>query len=142
MARRILMLGPPGCGKGSYSKICAGHLGVSHLSTGDMFREAVESGSEIGKLAQSYMQCGKLVPDEISQQIVEDVLLEGGLSTFNFTSLNLMPVAADGFILDGYPRTVQQAEFLDCIASIDKVIHIRMREDILIRWTFKSKLCR
>ncbi len=99
MARLCLILfGSPGSGKGTQAKLLKESLGIAHISTGDMLRERVASGDEIGRSVASLMQAGELVPDETVNRLVEERIEQ--------------PDCANGFILDGYPRTVQQAKLL------------------------------
>jgi adenylate kinase len=95
---RLILIGPPGVGKGTQAKLLAEHLGVPHISTGDLLRSAVAAGTQFGKKAKSIMDAGQLVPDDIMIGIVRDALSSSR--------------AARGFILDGFPRTVPQAEAL------------------------------
>ncbi len=97
--RALVLLGPPGAGKGTQAKLIASRLGVPHLSTGDMFRDHAARGTELGKKAAAIMQSGQLVPDELVNSMVEERIQR--------------PDCAQGFLLDGYPRTVGQAEVLD-----------------------------
>jgi adenylate kinase len=96
---RVLLLGPPGAGKGTQAAMLVESLSVPHISTGDMLREAVALGTEVGKRAKTIMEAGKLVGDEIVIAIAEERLSQ--------------PDAAKGFLLDGFPRTLAQAEALD-----------------------------
>ncbi len=98
-ARRLLLLGPPGAGKGTQARLLSERLGIPQISTGDMLRAAVAAGSEVGRQARSFMDAGKLVPDEVVIGVAEQRL---GLAD-----------AKGGFILDGFPRTAAQAEALD-----------------------------
>jgi adenylate kinase len=98
---RLVLLGPPGAGKGTQAKRLAEKLGIPHLSTGDMLRGAVSQGTELGQKAQGYMSRGELLPDEIIVGIMGDVLAENRCQS--------------GFLLDGFPRTVAQAEALDAL---------------------------
>jgi adenylate kinase len=95
----LILLGAPGAGKGTQAKRIAKNFGVPHLSTGDMFRDAVARGTETGRLAKPVMESGGLVPDDIVMKIVEERLAQ--------------PDCAAGFVLDGFPRTLPQAEQLD-----------------------------
>lgn len=120
---RMVLLGLIGAGKGTQAKICAERRGLLHISTGDMLREALAEGTALGKKANEYMSSGALVPD----QLVIDMLLER-IS---------QPDATEGFILDGFPRTVAQAEALHVALeaqsqAVDVVPFIRVGEDILL----------
>jgi adenylate kinase len=95
----LLLFGPPGSGKGTQAALLAGRLGIPHISTGDIFRHHAKAGTELGREVQAIMQSGKLVPDELVNRIVEDRLAQLD--------------CGKGFILDGYPRTVNQARMLD-----------------------------
>jgi len=99
--RALIFLGPPGAGKGTQASRVAQRLDVPHLSTGDMLRDAVTRGTELGRLAKPIMERGELVPDQIVMGMVEERLAQ--------------PDSAEGFIFDGFPRTVPQAEQLDKI---------------------------
>lgn len=98
LCRALVLLGPPGAGKGTQAKLIASRLGVPHLSTGDMFRDHAARGTELGKKAAAIMQSGQLVPDELVNGMVEERIKR--------------PDCAQGFLLDGYPRTVGQAGVL------------------------------
>ena len=95
---RLILFGPPGVGKGTQAKLLAEELGVKHISTGDMLREAAAVGTELGKKAKAIMDGGQLVPDDVMIGIVRDVLASPGNRA--------------GFILDGFPRTLAQAKAL------------------------------
>ncbi|MEA2566306.1 MAG: adenylate kinase [Actinomycetota bacterium] len=110
---RIVLLGPPGAGKGTQAARLAAHLGVPHIATGDMLRLAANADTPLGRRLHSYMDRGELVPDDLTNSIVEERIGQ--------------PDAAGGFILDGYPRSVDQAKMLDESlamqgASLDKAI--------------------
>jgi adenylate kinase len=96
---RLILMGPPGAGKGTQAKVIAEHFGVPAISTGDIFRANVGQGTPLGKRAQEYMDAGEYVPDEVTNLMVRARIDE--------------PDAAPGFLLDGYPRTVAQVEELD-----------------------------
>jgi len=93
---RLIFLGPPGSGKGTQAKIIAGKTGAKHISTGDILREAAAAGTDLGNKAKKYMDAGELVPDEVLLGLVEEVLSDDSI--------------AASFILDGFPRTIPQAE--------------------------------
>lgn len=97
--RNIVLFGPPGAGKGTQGALLVDHFGFVHLSTGDIFRANIKGATELGRLAQSYMEQGQLVPDDVTIRMLED-------------SANAHPDAT-GFIFDGFPRTTAQAEALD-----------------------------
>ena len=103
MSTRLILLGPPGAGKGTQAARLATRLGVPAISTGDIFRANVSEGTELGQLAQKYMNAGEYVPDEVTNQMVAARLSE--------------PDAAQGFLLDGYPRTEAQVSELDAILA-------------------------
>lgn len=108
----IILLGAPGAGKGTQaSKISDGYA-LPHISTGDIFRENIKNQTEIGLLAKSYIDKGQLVPDEVTCKIVENRIA--------------MPDCQNGYMLDGFPRTIAQAEALDKITKIDLVINIEV----------------
>jgi adenylate kinase len=121
---RVVLLGPPGAGKGTQAQIIASRLGVPAISTGDIFRANVSGQTELGQQAKAYMDAGDLVPDEITVAMVTDRLAE--------------PDAKAGFLLDGFPRTIAQAEQLrDSLAemghSLDRTLELVVDEDELVR---------
>ena len=121
---RVVLLGPPGAGKGTQAQIIAGQLGVPAISTGDIFRANVSGETELGLQAKSYMDAGDLVPDEITVAMVRDRLAETD--------------AKGGFLLDGFPRTIAQAEQLrDSLRELghvlDCVLELVVDEDELVR---------
>jgi len=131
MAFYIVLLGPPGAGKGTQAKIISEKLGLPHISSGDIFRENLKKETELGKKAQSYMNRGELVPDDITIGMIEARLKEDD--------------CVNGALLDGFPRTVAQADSLNKLLSktndrVNVVPYIKVSEDILIerltgRWT-------
>ena len=120
---RIILFGPPGCGKGTQATFISESLSIPHLSTGDMLRSAVSSGSEIGLKAKNIMESGGLVSDQIVLSIVEERIAKHDCEK--------------GFILDGFPRTVNQAEKLDLLLSVnhklDFVLRIKVDEEEIIK---------
>lgn len=122
-AKRLVMLGAPGSGKGTQATILAEALGIPSISTGEMLREAVAAGTELGQTVESIMASGKLVDDETMAAVVEDRLATAD--------------ALEGFILDGYPRTLGQADTLAEILerrgwSLDSVVYIEVPETELV----------
>jgi adenylate kinase len=126
----IIMLGPPGAGKGTQARMMGEALKFPHISTGDMLRESQRSGTELGKKAKAFMESGALVPDELVNDIVAERLIREDCSR--------------GFILDGYPRTIAQAQFLASLFSRNDTrslsIGVEVGDDVLIqrlssRWT-------
>ena len=129
----IIFVGAPGAGKGTQASMVAQKLNMVHISSGDLFRQALEQGTELGKQVKAYMEKGVLVPDEITIQMVMERLSA--------------PDCEKGVILDGFPRNLPQAEALDSALSeqgktIDKVIHIEVSEEELIRRLSARWLCR
>ncbi|MEN7982237.1 MAG: adenylate kinase [Nanoarchaeota archaeon] len=115
---RKIFLGPPNSGKGTYSSRIAPILAIPHISTGDLFRENLKNETEIGLKAKEIMESGQLVPDDITIQMVKDRLGRDDCK--------------EGFILDGFPRTLSQAQALADIIDLDAVININIPMDILI----------
>lgn len=132
---RIVLLGPPGVGKGTEANMLSRKLSVAHISTGDMLRQEVRESTGLGKKARSYMSQGKLVPDDIIMAMVKKRLKKMGTSNFF------------GFVLDGIPRTFAQAEALDDIlkelgASIDFVIDLEAKDEVLIERLSGRRVCK
>ncbi|MGH3721004.1 MAG: adenylate kinase [Pseudonocardiaceae bacterium] len=120
---RILIVGPPGAGKGTQAKVLSAELGVAHISTGDIFREHVEGGTELGRQVRKYLDAGALVPDEMTNAMVEQRLTED--------------VCRAGFLLDGFPRTVGQAQALEILlrdrdCEIDTVLAFDVPEEQIV----------
>ena len=120
----LIFLGPPGSGKGTQAKVICKELGILHLSTGDLLREGVKNGTDLGMQAKIYMEAGELVPDKLIVDLIEEKLASGTLD--------------NGYILDGFPRTVPQAEALrDMLAKnnsrIDKAILLDVSNEEVIR---------
>lgn len=129
----ILLMGPPGAGKGTQAAKLVERLKVPHISTGDMFRAAVKEGTELGKKAKEYMDAGQLVPDEVTIGIVKERLMK--------------PDCQKGFILDGFPRTVTQAEALDKSLAdmnikLDRVVNISVADAALIERAAGRRVCK
>ncbi|MCZ7619506.1 MAG: adenylate kinase [Myxococcota bacterium] len=120
---RLLLLGPPGSGKGTQAEILARRLGIPQIATGDMLRAAVDAGSAVGRQAQGFMDRGELVPDDVVIGVAEARLME--------------PDAVKGFILDGFPRTPAQAEALDAMlerlrVSLECCLALHVDEEELV----------
>ena len=130
---RTILLGPPGAGKGTQAAKIVEKYGVPHISTGDIFRENIKKGTELGKKAQEYMNRGELVPDDLVIEIATTRLLEDD--------------CRNGFLLDGFPRTVYQAEKLDEFlaargSKIDKVLDIAVEKEELITRLTGRRVCK
>ena len=130
---RLVLVGPPGAGKGTQATFIAEHLSVPKISTGDIFRANVSSGTPLGLEAKAYMDRGDLVPDDVTNKMVEARLQE--------------PDAKVGFLLDGFPRTVPQAEVLDTMlsdadSSLDVVLELVVDDDEVIRRLSGRRTCR
>ena len=128
----IIMLGAPGTGKGTIAGILTKELGIPQVSTGDIFRKNIKEQTELGKLAETFISKGQLVPDDVTIGIVERRLEE--------------PDVQEGIILDGFPRTVKQAEELDKILEkkgkkVDLVINLTTPEDELIERIVNRRIC-
>lgn len=129
---RLLLFGPPGVGKGTQAKLLSEAFGVPHISTGDMLRTAIAEGNELGRRARAIMDAGQLVPDDVMIEIVKAVLDS--------------PRASKGFILDGFPRTIQQAKalttiFRDLHIENYKVVNIDVDDDEIIRRLANRLMC-
>jgi adenylate kinase len=130
---RLVLVGPPGAGKGTQAEFIAAHLSVPKISTGDIFRANVSQGTPLGVEAKRYMDAGKLVPDEVTINMVRDRLAE--------------PDAAEGFLLDGFPRTTPQAAALDKLladlgTALDLVLELVVDDDEVIRRLSGRRTCR
>ena len=128
---RIVLMGPPGAGKGTQAEKLIEELDFPHIATGDIFRQAVSQGTELGKQAKSYMDAGQLVPDEVVIGIVQERLSQ--------------PDCQDGFLLDGFPRTVKQAEALDEVLKdtpLDMVLYIDVAFEELVERLAGRRICR
>ena len=128
----IIMLGAPGTGKGTIAGILTKELGIPQVSTGDIFRKHIKEQTELGKLAEKYISNGKLVPDDVTIGLVENRLKE--------------PDVQNGIILDGFPRTVKQAEELDKMLEkdgkqVDLVVNLTTPEDEIIERIVNRRIC-
>ena len=123
----IIFLGPPGAGKGTQAQIVCQRLGIPQVSTGDMLRAAIAAGTEMGRKAKEYMDQGQLVPDEVVIGIVRDRLADADCQK--------------GYILDGFPRTVEQAKALSTFAKIDVAINLDVPDDVLVKRLSGRRVC-
>ncbi len=133
MKKNIILMGPPGAGKGTLAKQLKDALNLVHISTGDMFRDAIKAQTELGKLAQSYINRGDLVPDDVTIGLVKERLA--------------MDDCANGFLLDGFPRTLPQAEALSKLTKeisreIDVVVNLDCDNAELVRRISGRRVCR
>lgn len=129
----LVLLGPPGAGKGTQAERISSLYGVPHISTGDIFRDNLKRGTELGRKAKEYMDRGELVPDEVVIGIVRDRLAE--------------PDCGRGFILDGFPRTVAQADALKAMLgemgkAIDHVLNVQVQEEEVVQRLTARRTCR
>jgi len=124
---KIVLIGPPGAGKGVYAQYFRDKYCIPHISTGDIFREEISKNTELGKRIKSYVEQGLLVPDEITIEVVKRRLKQ--------------PDTLNGFILDGFPRTLNQAKALDEITSIDAAIHLVVSEEVAVKRLSGRVIC-
>lgn len=129
----IILMGPPGAGKGTQAKKIIAEFHIPHISTGDMFREAIKAGTDLGTLAASYINKGLLVPDEVTIGLVKERVMQDD--------------CANGFLLDGFPRTIPQAEALEKLLEeihrpITMVIDITADKEALIRRISGRRVCK
>lgn len=124
----LILIGPPGAGKGTQGEILAEKLGIDTISTGLMLRTAIKEQTEVGKLAEQYINAGKLVPDDVIVSIVKERLSQ--------------PDCEKGFILDGFPRTTAQAEALtESGVKIDKVLSLEVDDDMIVKRLSSRREC-
>ena len=125
---KAIIFGAPGAGKGTYSTRMQNKLGVDVIAMGDIFRESVKQSTELGKKVKSYVEKGALVPDEVVLEVLKD-------------RLNKVP-KGKGFLLDGFPRTIAQAESLQSIAKIDVILMLDVPDQIIIERLTSRRLCK
>ncbi|MGI6710274.1 MAG: adenylate kinase [Bacilli bacterium] len=129
---RLLLMGAPGAGKGTQAAVLKDAYNIPHISTGDMFREAIKLDSLLGKKVKAYMDKGELVPDMVTVEVMEERLMKDDCK--------------NGFLLDGYPRTLQQGYELDKLLKklnikLDKVLYFKVEEDLLIKRILGRRVC-
>jgi len=132
MSKRLLIFGPPAAGKGTHAKRLAGELLIPHIATGDMLRKAIQEGTQFGRHADSYIQRGQLVPDEVVMSLLQERLAK--------------PDAGGGFLLDGFPRTISQARALDARMGeqdqgIDAVLALEAPVEVLVKRISGRQIC-
>ena len=130
---RLVLVGPPGAGKGTQAEFIAEHFGIPKVSTGDIFRANVSGGTDLGRLAKKYMDAGEYVPDEVTNAMVRDRLAQ--------------PDASDGFLLDGFPRNVSQAGELDGMldeigAPLSVVLDLEVEHDEVVKRLSGRRTCK
>ena len=130
---RAILLGPPGAGKGTQAETIVNEFSIPHISTGDIFRKNIKEGTALGKKAKEFMDQGKLVPDDLTVELVKDRLLQDDCK--------------NGFLLDGFPRTIYQADALeDALKSmgkaLDYVINIMVRKELLVERAVGRRICK
>lgn len=125
---KIIFLGPPGSGKGTYSSRIGPKYGIPHISTGDIFRAEIKAGTELGKKVEEILKAGGLVPDELTMEVIKKRLSQ--------------PDCRNGFIADGFPRTIAQADALEKIAKVDIVLNLVLPDDIIIEKISSRRTCK
>lgn len=125
---KLVIFGPPGSGKGTYASRLRSKLNIATISTGDIFRKAVKQGTELGKKTKKYLDSGQLVPDETVIKVVRDRIAK--------------PDCEKGFILDGFPRTVEQVKALEKTVKIDAIINLLVPEQIIIERLSNRRTCK
>ena len=130
---RLILLGAPGAGKGTQADVVKSKYNIAHISTGDILRANVKQGTDLGKLAQGYMTSGKLVPDEVIINMMKTRLVE--------------PDCKEGFMLDGFPRTIAQAEALDKMLSelgiaLDAVVSLEIDDEVVVSRLTSRRVCK
>lgn len=124
---RLILLGPVGSGKGTQAGLISARFGLPHISTGEIFRTNIKNNTELGKKAKAYIDNGELVPEELTNSLVADRLAQEDCK--------------NGFILDGYPRNIAQAKFLETITDVDLALMIDLSEEKIIARLSSRRMC-
>lgn len=124
---KLILLGPVGSGKGTQAGIISKEFNLPHISTGEIFRTNIKNETELGKIAKAYIDNGELVPEELTNKLVEDRIAQAD--------------CANGFILDGYPRNLAQAKFLESISDVDIALMIDLSEEKIIERLSSRRMC-
>lgn len=124
----LVFLGPPGAGKGTVAVKISEELGIPHISTGDLFRKAIKNQTELGRKVKSILDSGELVPDDVTVALVQERLTQED--------------TAKGFILDGFPRTIPQAEALNTITVLDSAVNFSVADEVLIDRLSGRRVCK
>jgi adenylate kinase len=125
---KLIMFGPPGSGKGTYASRLQSKLGVDVIATGDLMREIMKQDTALGRKVKGFVERGRLVPDEVVIEVLKQRLGR--------------PSAAKGFILDGFPRTIKQAEELESLVRVDAIIQLTVPDEIIIERLSSRRICR
>jgi adenylate kinase len=125
---KLIFLGPPGAGKGTLAGLVSRELAIPQISTGDIFREAIKRGTELGKKVKEIVGRGDLVPDELTVSLVKERLAE--------------PDAAKGYILDGFPRTIPQAAALEKFQTLDAVVNFTIGDEVVVQRLSGREICK
>ena len=125
---KFIIFGPPGAGKGTYASMLASRLKIAQISTGDIIREEIKQDTDLGKKSVGFVSTGELVPDEIVIELLREEIDK--------------PSSKNGFILDGYPRTIEQAKALDDMEAIDAVIRLIVPERVIIKRLSSRRICK
>jgi adenylate kinase len=124
----LVFLGPPGAGKGTIAALAKNSLGIPHISTGDLFREAIKNQTELGKQVKSILSSGELVPDSVTVAMVKERFSQADVG--------------DGFILDGFPRTIPQAQSLETMKKIDHVVNFQLDRERIVKRLSGRRMCK
>jgi adenylate kinase len=125
---KLIFLGPPGAGKGTLATLVSKEKGIPQISTGDMFREAIKKETELGKKVKAILASGELVPDEVTVDLVKERLSQAD--------------AKKGYILDGFPRTIPQAEALEKFQKLDAVVNFAIDDDLVVKRLSGREICK